>query len=103
MTAAPGADPFGEMNEKVCCPPVNSGMFEAVKATGSATHIFNGHDHVNNLSVVYEGIRFTYGLKTGPSSYHDESLQGGTLITLQENTEMKGQLQVAVEHVVPRK
>jgi hypothetical protein len=94
-----GTEPFGEMREKVCCPPVNSGMFKAIRASGSATHIFNGHDHVNNLSVVHEGIRFTYGLKTGPSTYHDGDLQGGTLITLQEGLTDGAPLDVKIEHV----
>ena len=77
---------FGEINEAVCDAPVNSGMFDIVKALGSTTHIFVGHDHVNCLSVEFEGIRLTYGLKTGPTSYYDRRLQGATLITIKADT-----------------
>jgi len=77
---------FGEVNEAVCDAPVNTGMFDTVKALGSTTHIFVGHDHVNCLSVEYEGVRLTYGLKTGPTSYYDKRLQGATLITIKADT-----------------
>ncbi len=77
---------FGEINEAVCDAPVNTGLFDTVKALDSTTHIFVGHDHVNCLSVEYEGIRLTYGLKTGPTSYYDKDLQGATLITIKADT-----------------
>ena len=42
---------------------------------------FFGHAHLNSTSVLYEGIRWTFGLKTGT---YDQSpaIVGGTLITL---------------------
>ena len=83
---AGGAVGTGEMREAVFSPPVNSGLFDTVTALGRTTHIFNGHDHVNNLSVDWEGVRMTYVMKTGPGSYSDEDLQGGTLITLAAGT-----------------
>lgn len=51
-----------------------------LKAAGTDGTFF-GHQHVNSLSVEWEGIRFTYGLKTGR---YDESPNqtGGTVITL---------------------
>ncbi len=85
---------FGETREDVFCPPENTGLFDKVKALGSTSHIFVGHDHVNNLSVEYEGVRLTYGLKTGPASYSDDDLQGATLITIVDGTN-----EVVVEHV----
>lgn len=45
--------------------------------------VFVGHMHKNNFSVLYDGIRYTLGLKTGKFDYHDEESLGGTLITLQ--------------------
>lgn len=81
------ADSFiGENRETVCAAPVNSGLFAAVKASGSTTHIFTGHDHINCLSATYEGVRLTYGLKTGADSYSDPDLQGGTLITIRDGS-----------------
>jgi hypothetical protein len=79
-------DGFGEINEAVCDAPVNTGLFDTAKELGSTTHIFVGHDHVNCLSVEYEGIRLTYGLKTGPTSYYNKDLQGATLITIKDGT-----------------
>lgn len=94
----PAGSFIGENREKVCAAPVNSGMFEAVKASGNSTHIFVGHDHVNCLSAAYEGVRLTYGLKTGADSYNDPDLQGGTLITLRD-----GSAEVDVAHVFMNK
>ena len=83
---------FGEDRERVCCPPVNTGLFDAVLELGRTTHIFAGHDHVNSLSAEYRGVRLTYGLKTGPACYADSDMQGATLITIGDN-------EVAVEHI----
>ncbi len=54
-----------------------------LKAAGTDGTFF-GHQHVNSISVEWEGIRFTYGLKTGR---YDESPKqtGGTVITLNGN------------------
>jgi 3',5'-cyclic AMP phosphodiesterase CpdA len=88
---------FGENREDVYSPPVNSGMFDALQKSGSTTHVFVGHDHVNNLSVEYGGIRLTYVLKTGPGSYSDPDLQGGTLVTIDPATQ-----EVEIEHIYIR-
>ena len=85
---------FGEFREEVCCPPENSGMFDKILELGSTTHIFNGHDHINNLSTVYKGVHMTYGLKTGPGCYADDDMQGATLITIRD-----GSNEVEAEHV----
>ncbi len=73
---------FGENREMVCAPLENTGLFDKAKELGSTTHIFCGHDHINSLSVEYEGIRLTYSLKTGPTCYADDDMQGGTLVTI---------------------
>lgn len=85
---------FGEQNEKVYSAPVSSGLFEVIKELESTTHIFNGHDHINNLSVMYETIQMTYCLKSGPSSYFKKRLQGGTLITIKKDS-----FETEVEHI----
>ena len=46
--------------------------------------VFVGHCHANNTSVLWKGIRWTYGLKTGQYDYHTAGQLGGTLITLWE-------------------
>lgn len=88
------ATSFGEDRERVCCPPVNTGLFDKVLELGGTTHIFVGHDHVNCLSADYKGVRLTYGLKTGPACYADGDMQGATLITIEDGTDA-----VNVEHI----
>ena len=48
--------------------------------------IFVGHTHCNNTSVLYDGIRLTYGLKTGYNAYdqYNKGQVGGTAITVAE-------------------
>ncbi len=90
----PAAGTFGEIRENICCPPVNTGLFDSILDLQSTTHIFCGHDHVNNLSTLWKGVRLTYGLKTGSNSYSDDDMQGATLITVKAGTN-----EVAVEHI----
>ena len=39
----------------------NYGFFDRVLAIGSTQGIFFGHDHLNNISLTYKGVRLTYG------------------------------------------
>ncbi len=50
--------------------------------TAGVDGVFVGHCHGINTSVVWRGIRWTYGLKTGQYDFHIFNQQGGTLITL---------------------
>lgn len=77
-----GYEAFGEMNEAQCPAPVNNGFFETMRKLGSTTDFICGHDHVNNYSILYKGIRLTYALKTGNGCYWKEGLSGGTTLTL---------------------
>ncbi len=85
---------FGENREEVFGPKVNTGLFQVAQNLGSTTHMFSGHDHINSLSAPWQGVQLTYGLKTGPTSYWDKSLQGATLITIKDGTG-----EVTVEHL----
>ena len=44
--------------------------------------VFAGDKHEINTSILWEGIRFTMGLKTGTYDSHDKNALGGTLIRL---------------------
>lgn len=55
--------------------------------------VFAGHEHRNNTSIVFEGIRLTFGLKTSVYDSYEEDMLGGTLITVAE-----GGTDFAVEH-----
>jgi hypothetical protein len=49
------------------------------------TGMFVGHQHKVATSAVIDGIRLTYGLKTGTYDYHDGEMLGATKITINQN------------------
>lgn len=55
---------FGEAGERdiVVYPSAeNYGFFDRVETLGSTQGLFFGHDHLNNISLEYKGVRLTYG------------------------------------------
>lgn len=52
---------YGSRDEKISCSNFQSKLFEKVLELGSTKGIFCGHDHLNDFSVEYKGVRFTYG------------------------------------------
>ncbi len=44
--------------------------------------VFVGHEHNTNTSVLWQDIRWTFGLKTGTYDYHTNGSLGGTLIEI---------------------
>lgn len=81
---------FGENREKVpgrvCCSDSPGRLFEAMLELGSTKAVFCGHDHYNNMSLEYQGIRLTYGMSIDylamPGIAADTRQRGATLITL---------------------
>lgn len=51
----------GETGEVIYSSEKNSGFFDKAQELGSTKGIFCGHDHLNNFSLDYKGIRLTYG------------------------------------------
>ena len=84
---------FGENGEGVCCSEHPSRLFEAAKELGSTQGFFCGHDHLNNLSLEYEGMRLTYGMSIDylamPGIAREMKQRGGTLITLLDDGGME--------------
>ncbi len=76
---------FGENHEAACPAPVNNGFFALCKELGSTKNVVVGHDHVNSSSILYDGIRLTYGLKLGEGCYYEEGMTGGTTLTIDSN------------------
>lgn len=72
-------------------------FFEEMLAFGSCKGIFCGHDHLNNISMTYKGIRLTYGMAIDYLAYKGikkkYTNRGGTVITVAEN----GSFHVALE------
>ena len=78
---------FGENHEGICSPAGNNGFFEVCKELGSTKNMVAGHDHVNSLSVMYDGIRLTYALKCGSGCYWEKTMSGGTVFSINSNGE----------------
>lgn len=74
---------FGCKREGIGCFGTPADFVERLHTAG-VDGVFVGHCHANNTSVLWQDIRWTYGLKTGQYDYHTVGQVGGTLITLQE-------------------
>ncbi|MBR3817180.1 MAG: metallophosphoesterase [Clostridia bacterium] len=59
-------------------------LFETMVELGSTQAVFCGHDHYNNFSIEYKGIRLTYGMSVDylayPGIYKEGSQRGCTVI-----------------------
>ena len=78
-------DSIGEQNEGVCAPPVEDGVLAAIKEIGTTKHVLAGHDHTNNWMIRYEGVHLVYGLKAGAGCYWQPTLNGGTVLKINEH------------------
>ena len=76
----------GETGSLVYASQTNSGMFDAALEAGSTQGFFCGHDHLNNFSLDYKGIRLTYGYSIDYLAYvgimNYGSQRGCTMITI---------------------
>lgn len=66
----------GEKNDVVYSSDKNYGLFDAFLEEGSTQNVFFGHDHLNNFSLIYKGIRFTYGYSIDYLAYNGISKFG---------------------------
>lgn len=75
----------GESGNVVFCGMHEDNLFETMEELGSTKAIFCGHDHDNNFSIDYKGIRFTYGMSIDylayPGIYKRGSQRGCTVIS----------------------
>ncbi len=65
-------------------PAADDRMFETMVRLGSTKGCFAGHDHMNNFSVVKDGIRLTYGLSCDHNIYM-VPFRGGVLINIKKD------------------
>lgn len=80
---------YGTLNEPgdmICCAEENSGFFDTALELGSTQGIFVGHDHMNNFSLDYKGIRLSYGYSVDYLAYFGianyGAQRGCTMITI---------------------
>lgn len=75
----------------ICCSDYPSKFFDKAVELGSTQAMFCGHDHYNNLSVEYQGIRLTYGYSIDylamPGIENDIDQRGATIIDIQKTGE----------------
>ncbi len=55
----------GDHGEKVCCAPVNSGLFAELCRLGDFRAVFAGHDHTNSFTGKVFGMMLAYGRCSG--------------------------------------
>lgn len=77
---------YGEKNEGMGCPRINSGFFTALLEEGHTRGLFVGHDHVNDFMGTLYGIVLGYGRATGYGGYGKRRyLRGARMFVLNEN------------------
>lgn len=86
-----GFEAYGRLHEPICCEhdengnPRDRGMFELIKNSKSTKYVFCAHDHMNDFSLKYEGVRLTYTMKLGHASGFQFGYDGATLIRVGSN------------------
>ena len=76
----------GETGKVVYCGMHGNDLFETMLELGDTQGVFFGHDHDNNFSFDYKGIRLTYGMSVDylayPGIYKRGAQRGCTVITV---------------------
>ena len=77
----------------VFCGMHEDSLFETMLELGSTKAVFCGHDHDNNFSIDYKGIRLTYGMSVDylayPGIYKRGSQRGCTIINFSPDGSFK--------------
>jgi 3',5'-cyclic AMP phosphodiesterase CpdA len=77
---------LGSIEESVCSPSINSGLFSSFIEMGDVMGVFVGHDHNDDYVGTAANICLGYGRKTGyASAYHEILERGARVIELYEN------------------
>ncbi|MDO4492600.1 MAG: metallophosphoesterase family protein [Clostridia bacterium] len=80
---------YGTNGEGISCSTGNDGLFDTIVGLGSTKAVFCGHDHYNNASITYRGVRLTYGMSIDwlvePGIARSMSQRGATLITVADD------------------
>nr|WP_228063839.1 MULTISPECIES: metallophosphoesterase family protein [unclassified Streptococcus] len=76
---------IGHQDEEINCPGLNTGLFSRIYLHTKIKAIYCGHDHDNDFSADYFGIKLNYGRVTGFNTY-GKLERGGRLILIEEET-----------------
>ena len=74
----------GIMRETVGNSPVNSGMLNALADRGDVKTVVAGHDHINDCSGIFLGVKLTYDAGLSYDCYCHDDLRGGRVFDLDE-------------------
>lgn len=74
----------GTRREGVGCSPVNSGLFNAVLDRGDVKDIVCGHDHINDYTGTWLGIRMSCDAGLNYDGYCADDLRGGRVYDITE-------------------
>lgn len=74
----------GTRREAVGCPVLNSGLFNAILDRGDIKDIVVGHDHINDYTGKYLGIRLSYDGGLSYDCYCHDDLRGGRVYEIEE-------------------
>lgn len=80
----------GKKNEAIYSSKHSDILFETMLELGSTKGVFVGHDHMNDYSINYQGIRLTYGNSCDHNIYLVPR-RGGTLINIKKDGTFKTQ------------
>ena len=82
---------YGGIGEEICNTQKKNTLLEKIFELNSTKAIFVGHDHLNDLSLEYKGVRFTYGKSIDYLAYckKTEYQRGATLITIKNDSEFE--------------
>ena len=76
---------FGSQKEAICPEGGSNGFFAAVQDIGLTKNILCGHDHTNDFSILYEGVRLSYSMRLGIYGAHHPDNMGATLLTIYDD------------------
>ncbi|MBQ7654479.1 MAG: metallophosphoesterase, partial [Clostridia bacterium] len=86
-----GDGAYGEIHETIACERgypnaevIQRGFFDVISESKTTKYVFCGHDHLNNFSVMFNGVRLTYNTKCGTNSGGRFNFNGGTVISIND-------------------
>lgn len=74
----------GTRREGVGCSPINSGMFNAILDRGDVKTLICGHDHINDYTGSFLGIKMCYDAGLNYDGYCADDLRGGRVFEISE-------------------
>ena len=70
----------GEKRENISAYAKNCGLFDKITSRKDVKLVVNSHDHINDFSVTYKGVKFAYTACIGTQEYHADDMLGGRVI-----------------------